>query len=101
MSATSSPVARIAAGSEKRGRSRLGRQRRDLRQQIQRTGRRAHRAGGDLQVARGGGKTAVTEQQLNAAHVGAGFEQVGGKRVAQGVRSDWLGDASRAVCLAA
>ncbi len=35
----------------------------------------------------------MTEQQLDRAHVGAGFEQVRGKRMAQRMRRDGLADA--------
>jgi hypothetical protein len=37
--------------------------------------------GGDLEVA-------MTEQYLNGAQVGSGFEQVGGETMSQGVRMD-------------
>ena len=61
-------------------------------QQVEGTGGRAHRGGRHLQVARGGGQAAMTHQQLDRAHVGAGFEQVGGESVPQRVRRDRLLD---------
>ena len=39
----------------------------------------------DVDVDFGGGDTFVSEHLLNGAQVGTPFEQVGGKRVAQGV----------------
>ena len=38
----------------------------------------------------------MTEQQLDAAHVSAGFEQVRGERVTQRMRRDGLADAGAA-----
>ena len=60
--------------------SELGRGRRwwrwrlDLGQPVERAGRGAHRAGRDLQVARGRGQAAVAQQKLNGAQIGAGFQ---------------------------
>jgi hypothetical protein len=34
-----------------------------------------------LQIARGRGQAAMTQQELNGAYIGAGLEQVGGERV--------------------
>ena len=50
----------------------------------------AHGAGRDLQVSRGGGQAAMTHQQLDPAHVGAGLEQVRGERMTQRMRGDGL-----------
>ena len=61
-------------------------------QGIQRAGGGAHLVGGKAQVAGGGAEAAVTEQQLDGAHVGAGFEQMDGEAVAQRVRCDRLAD---------
>ena len=36
-----------------------------------------------MQIAGGGGEAAMTEQELNGADVGAGFEQVNGEAVSQ------------------
>ena len=40
---------------------------------------------GDMQVASGGLQFRMTEQNLNVAEIHAGFEQVSGKGVPQGV----------------
>ena len=45
----------------------------NYRQHIERAGRGADRAGGDLQIARGRRQAAMSEQQLDGAHIGAGF----------------------------
>jgi hypothetical protein len=45
---------------------------------IEWTGGSAHASGGDLQVTRGGGQAAMTQQELNGAYIGAGFRQVRG-----------------------
>jgi len=58
-------------------------------------------AGGHLQVSRGGGQAAMTEKQLNAAHVGARLQQMGGECVPQRVRRDGLVDAGGAMRLLA
>jgi hypothetical protein len=47
----------------------------------------------EMEVACGGREIAVAHQALNGVHVGAGFQQVRGKRVAQGMNSAGLGDA--------
>ena len=66
------------------------------RKQVERTGRGAHLGGGDPQVAGGGRQAAMAEQQLNGAHVGAGFQQMDRECVAQRMRRDRLGDAGSA-----
>src|SRR4051794_34916826 len=43
---------------------------------LQRTGGGADRAGGDHQILRRGGETAMAEQQLDGAQIGAGFQQM-------------------------
>ena len=48
---------------------------------------------GDMQITRRGLEVTMTEQQLDAAQVGAGIEQVGGKGVAQDLRTKRLADA--------
>ena len=48
---------------------------------------------GDAQIAGGGRQTAMAEQQLNRADVGAGFQEVDGKRVAKRMRRDGFGNA--------
>jgi hypothetical protein len=57
----------------------------------------AHAPRGDLQVALRGGESAMAEQQLNGPHVRAGFEQVDGERVAQGMGRDRFLQATAAV----
>ena len=52
--------------------------------------------GGDLQIHSGRCQLGVAEQQLNGADVGAGFEQMGGKAVAQGMQADRLVQTCRA-----
>ena len=64
-------------------------------QQVERAGRRADRAGGDAQVVGRGRQAAVAEQQLDGAHVGAGFQQVDREGVAQRMRGDRLGEAGQ------
>jgi len=61
-------------------------------QELQRAGGGAHFAGGKAQVAGGGAQAAMPEQQLDGAQVSAGFEQMDGKGMAQGVRRDRLAD---------
>lgn len=46
-----------------------------------------------MEVARRGGEAAMSHQALNRVHVGARFQQVGGKRVAQPMNAARLGDA--------
>ena len=46
-----------------------------------------------VQVDRGVLQVAMAEQQLNGAQIGAGFEQVSGEAVAQGVGVDVLAEA--------
>ena len=62
------------------------------RQTLQRTGHRADRLGRDTRIERDRIKLAVAQPVLDEAQIGAGVEQVGGKAVAQRVRSDPLGD---------
>ena len=52
------------------------------REPIKRTPRRTHLDRGNPEIARGGRQTAMAEQQLNGADVGAGFKEVDGKCVA-------------------
>src|SRR5882724_6138784 len=72
-----------------------------LGQQVEGAAGGAHRAGGELEVARSRRQTAVTEQQLNGTHVSTTFEQVGGEGVTQRVGRDWLLDTAAAVGLLA
>ena len=58
-----------------------------LREQIEWAGGGAHLGSGDAQIAGRGSQTAMTQQQLNGAHVGPGFEQVGCKTVPSMPRS--------------
>ncbi|ESZ12140.1 hypothetical protein X737_27440 [Mesorhizobium sp. L48C026A00] len=55
--------------------------------------RGADLVGGDPQVMGGGREAAVTEQQFNGAHVGAGLQQMDGEGVPQAVRRDRFGQA--------
>ena len=48
---------------------------------------------GDVGVNLGGADVGVAEEGLDGADVGAVHEEVGGEGVAEGVRSDVLGDA--------
>jgi len=43
----------------------------------------------------------VPEQQLDGAQVSAGFEQMDGERMTQGVRRDGLADPGPVACLSA
>ncbi len=52
----------------------------------------AHLVGGDAQVGGCGGQAAMSQQQLDRAHVGARFQQMDGERVSHGVRCDGFGD---------
>ena len=56
-------------------------------EQIQRTRGRADRGGRDPQVLRRGRQTPMPEQELDGAQVGAGLEQMDGKRMAQGLNT--------------
>ena len=47
-----------------------------IRKQIQWAGRGTDRVGGQTKVAGRGGQTAVTEEKLNFAQVGPGFQQM-------------------------
>ena len=51
--------------------------------QVEGTRRRTHLDRGNPEIARGGRETAMAEQQLNGADVGAGFEEMDGKCVTQ------------------
>ena len=53
---------------------------------IERAGRRAEMPLGQMKVDCGDLEITMTEQDLNRAQVGAGFEKVGRKTVAQSVR---------------
>ena len=46
-----------------------------------------------MQIAHGGRDVAVAQQALNGGQVHAGFEQMGGKAVAQRVNAAFTGDA--------
>ena len=67
--------------------SRLGLSGNWLREQIERAGGGAHLGSGDAQIARRGSQAAMTKQQLNGAHVGAGFQQMDCECVATITRS--------------
>jgi len=54
---------------------------------VERTHGRAHRRR-RAETAGRGGQTPVSQQQLNRAHVGAGFQEMDGKRVAHRMRRD-------------
>jgi len=53
-----------------------------LREQIEWAGGGAHLGSGDAQIAGRGSQAAMTKQQLNGAHVGAGFQQMDREGVA-------------------
>ena len=53
------------------------------------------------QIAGSSCQAAMAKQQLNRANVCAGFQQVNGKSVAQGMRCDRLGNAGNSVRLLA
>ena len=76
-----------AARSEVRGRRRRRLGCDGAREPVQRTRRRTDLDRGNPQIARGGRQTAMAEQQLNGADVGAGFQEMDGKRVAQRMRT--------------
>ena len=63
------------------------------REKVQRTGRRADGAGGDLQVARRGLQAPMPEQELNRAQVGPRLEEMDGKGMPQRMGRDRLGKA--------
>ena len=48
---------------------------------------------GDMQITRRGLEVTMAEQQLDAAQIGAGIEQVGGKGLVQDLRTKRLADA--------
>ena len=54
-------------------------------QVVERTRRGVQPGFGDVQIACGGLQVAVAEQQLDAAQIGTGIEQMGGKGMAQGL----------------
>ena len=64
-----------------------------MREEVEGAGCRAHFAGGDPQIASGSRKTAVTQQQLDGANIGPGFQQVHRKRVTHRMRADGFADA--------
>ena len=61
-----------------------------MRQQVEWAGCRTDLAGGDPEIAGGGCEAAVTQQQLDRANIGPGFQQVDRKCVAHRVRADRL-----------
>ena len=63
-----------------------------LTQLVQRADRGGDHSGGDGGVAGGGVDSAVAEQRLDDAEVGAVLQQVGGEAVAQRMDGDALGD---------
>src|SRR5215467_1707845 len=64
-------------------------------QLVERAGGVGDDGGGDVQIKSGGCQLGVAEQQLNGADVGAGFEQMGGKAVAQAMQTDRLAETRR------
>src|ERR1700689_815635 len=62
-------------------------------QQFQGANRGAYGQVGDVQVARGGLRFGMAEQDLNGAEIHARFQQVRGESVPQGVRMDRFADA--------
>src|SRR6476660_6576702 len=71
------------------------------RKQIEGTGGSAHLGGSDAQIAGGGCQAAMTEQQLNGAHVGAGFQQMDREGVTHRMRRDGFGNAATSLRLLA
>ena len=70
------------------------------RQEVERTGCRAHPRSRNPQVSCCGRQTLMTEQQLYRPDVGPGFQQVDGESVTQQMRRDWFGQPrSTARCL--
>jgi hypothetical protein len=65
---------RSGLGGVGRGRGGRKRFRTGLREQVQRTRRRADRIAGDVEIPPRGGEAPVPEQKLNRADVSAGFE---------------------------
>src|SRR4029079_17685991 len=53
---------------------------------------------GEMRVELCGGDTRMTEQLLDDSKVGAALEQMGRKRVPQGVRADAIGQAGAGGC---
>ena len=49
--------------------------------QVERTLGRTHLASGEAEILGRGGKAAMTQQNLDGAHVGTGFQQMDGKGV--------------------
>ena len=47
----------------------------------------------EMEVTRGGAQAAMPEQTLDGVHISAGFEQMGGKGVAQRMNAARFGDA--------
>jgi len=64
-------------------------------QRLQRTGGGADRAGGDHEILSRGAQIPVTEQQLDGAEIGTGFQQMNGEGVAQRVRRNRFIDAAQ------
>jgi hypothetical protein len=64
------------------------------REPVERSRGRTDLAGRDAEMARRGRETAMAEEQLNGADVGAGFEQMYGERMSQ--RCGVMGFANRA-----
>src|SRR6201988_5406095 len=73
------------------GRSGFGLNGNRLRKQIEQALGGAQLGCGDAQIAGGGNQAAMTEQQLDGAHVGSGFEQVGCKTVPKRMGCDRFG----------
>jgi hypothetical protein len=74
------------------GRRRDGDGQRGRLQEVQGTCGGAHLAGREAQIAGGSAQAAMSEQQLDGAHISAGFQQVHGKGMTQGVRRDRFAD---------
>src|SRR5580700_6319409 len=92
-SATSSPSRATKPAASGRDEVRQG-WRADV-EGLQRTGGSADRAGGDHQILRRGAETAMAEQQLDGAQIGAGFQQMHREGVAQRMRGNRLADAAQ------
>src|SRR5262249_49222497 len=60
---------------------------------VERAAGRLQRRRGDVEIAGGGAKVTVPQQDLDGPQVGAGLEQVGGEAVPQGVHMDALAQA--------
>src|SRR5262249_10119291 len=64
-----------------------------LREQIKGAGGGAHLAGGDAQVAARRGQAAMTEQEVDSAHISSALQEMDRESVPHGVRGDRFGDA--------